>query len=354
MPYTKSVWRDWFDRSFLLRLHSNYKDVIASIGPLAELLKRYNGEAMNSNRRSFQRAVYDELLRKHQYDAEHRIRMVHKRWQLNKPQQHLQTKLDVRTSTPALQAELTLRNLRTLASLTTPRIWAAVFSTIWNRWCTARRFQQRHAKHNICTLGCSNTAEDSIEHYCRCPYTKELAARYLRLDPTTQVNLHAFNLCCPSITTQEDLVASAVMIYALYRATNHFRHRPEQPANDVFNALRQWAREGAMNNSQTTRSLINQWKSDFTRTPLAPMSTADAKKTTRKRGPSPRSVDDVRPKNSTRRRVEPPSSQHGGTERSLQQAEQPILLFHRMLDPPLGPAEYHYPTHQATTERRWG
>ena len=302
MPYTKYVWRDWFDRSFLLRLENTYKEVTETIGPLACFLGGCVNGATN-RRPSFQHVVYDELLRKHHYNVEHRLRTLQKRWRLNDRQRHPHSKLVVRTATPAWQAERTLHNLRTLASLTTPRIWAAVFGTICNRWCTARRYQQRHTKHNQCVLRCSATAEDSIEHYCRCPYTRELAARLLRLDPSTQVNMHVFSLCCPDITTQEDLVASAVMIYAVYRATNHFRHHPEHPTTDVFNALRQWAREGAMGDTYTARLLTNRWKPSFAHTPLT--GRRHDQQTSRKRGTSPKQQAATTASSSTRRRIDP-------------------------------------------------
>jgi hypothetical protein len=216
--------------------------------------------------------------------------MVQKRWQLNNQGKHLCSTLDVRTSTPAWQSERTLHNLHLLASLTTPRVWAAVFSTIWNRWCTARRYQQRQSNKNRCVLGCSDTAEDSIEHYSRCPCTRELAARLLHLDPTTQVNMHAFNLCSSSITTQEELVASSVMIYAVYRATNYYRNHPDIRPNDIYNALRQWAREAAFNDTNTTRVLRNRWNPSFRPTPLPTRSSAvppPAKSSSAKRKPAP-------------------------------------------------------------------
>ena len=43
---------------------------------------------------------------------------------------------------PRCVAERVHRNLNNLAPLVPHRIIAAVFRTIWNMWCTSRRFQQ--------------------------------------------------------------------------------------------------------------------------------------------------------------------------------------------------------------------
>ena len=173
----------------------------------------------------FQRAAYQRLCKRHDYHPEFRIRSNHERWRLNTTRVHPNMELDVLTSTPAWQARRTLHNLHLLGSLTTPRVWAAVFGTVWNRWVTARRTDQRHSKVNVCVFGCSNTADDSIEHYSRCAYTRELAARYLHLDMATQANLHSFMLCNPFMTTREELVTSAILVYAIYRGTNHYRRK---------------------------------------------------------------------------------------------------------------------------------
>lgn len=65
--------------------------------------------------------------------------------------------------------------------LVAPRVQAACFSTIWNRWCTFRRYQQRRSPRNICMLGCEGMAEDSIEHYVHCKAARKVAGSFLRL-----------------------------------------------------------------------------------------------------------------------------------------------------------------------------
>jgi hypothetical protein len=72
------------------------------------------------------------------------------------------------------------------------------------------------------------------------------------------VNLHTFTLSNPHITTREDLAASAILIYAMYRATNHYRHNRGDQL-DVRNALRQWAREAVLNHRISMNILDNLW-----------------------------------------------------------------------------------------------
>lgn len=149
---------------------------------------------------TFQRTVHDKLCQRSGYDAEMRIRYNQKRFKLNAlRQRHPHLQLTVRTATPAWQAQRALRNIRALERLSTPRVRAAVFSTIWNRWVTARRFQKRDSAATRCVLHCGPGAEDSIEHYAYCPFTKQLAGRYVRLDPETHVNLLTFNMCNPHV-----------------------------------------------------------------------------------------------------------------------------------------------------------
>ncbi len=50
-----------------------------------------------------------------------------------------------------------VEHLSAMGRLVAPRVAAAVWGMIWNRWCTAKRFQG----HTQCTLGCGQ-GEDSI------------------------------------------------------------------------------------------------------------------------------------------------------------------------------------------------
>ena len=69
-------------------------------------------------------------------------------------------------------ARRALTNLHSLRRLCTPRVCSAVMRTVWNGWCTNRRFQKDSLFSGACVLGCGGYTKDSIEHYARCPRVK--------------------------------------------------------------------------------------------------------------------------------------------------------------------------------------
>jgi hypothetical protein len=70
-------------------------------------------------------------------------------------------------------------------------------------------------------MGCDNQ-EDSIDHYAHCRVIRTWAQKRLDLhyDPLNSKHVWTQTLA----TTPENLHKQAHMIYAAYRATNHFRH----------------------------------------------------------------------------------------------------------------------------------
>ena len=306
MPYTKVVWREWFDRCFILQLQKNYHNFVDSVCSTDEIISMLAGttqrplhtEVLATVKANFQHAAYEKICHRHAYDPEFRIRYKQSKWKLNDRSKHAHVATTARKSTPAWQASRSLHNIRLLASLCTPRVQAAVLSTIFNRWTTARRFQQRGSSRNVCVFRCSPTAEDSLEHYARCRCVRELASRHLRLDPDRQVNMHCFNLCSPTVETQEDPVASAILIYATYRATNHLRQHADQGCfqpGGTFRMLQQFAREGALNHRVSTGILDRRWSNAASRTPIS--ATVPTQK---KRRQLPPTQDDTNPKRSKR------------------------------------------------------
>ena len=123
---------------------------------------------------------------------------------------------------------------------------------------------------NRCVLGCILTAEDSEEHYACCPFTLELGRRYLRLQQRQQINMHTFLMCNPHIQTKEDLTAAAILVYAIYRATNSQRFGQPVPQMDIYRALAQWAREGVFGHAAAERVLRERWMDHPPATDLPP------------------------------------------------------------------------------------
>ena len=89
--------------------------------------------------------------------------------------------------------------------------------------------------------------------------------------PAKFANLHTFLLCNAHIQTKEELTAIALLIYAIYNATNHFRRHPPTNTADVYEAVTQWLREGAKNHPTATRTLDERWNPQRRDTPLPPI-----------------------------------------------------------------------------------
>jgi hypothetical protein len=109
--------------------------------------------------------AYEILLKKDTPNFNNRIRDKMHRWQLNVPPHRLADKIH--------------RRLLQLRRLVSPRVLTSVWKLLWNGWITGRRFQNRST--TFCLFRCSDTAEDSIEHYVRCPIIREFARRKLNL-----------------------------------------------------------------------------------------------------------------------------------------------------------------------------
>jgi hypothetical protein len=95
---------------------------------------------------------------------------------------------------------------------------------LWNGWTTARRFQTSRP----CVLGCCSEAEDSIEHYARCHFTRQIVVDWMGLDGGL-VDLTGFLLVQSGMSENERALMS-IVVYAVFRATSHFRHSSTYPA----------------------------------------------------------------------------------------------------------------------------
>ena len=209
-------------------------------------------------KKQFQKMVYNRLLMHHAPNPTARVRHILGRRQLHDPVRHPPPfGTQVRENTPAFTSRRTLHCMRLLPRLVNPRVVAAVFSTIWNRWTTHRRMQNRAKATNCCLLGCI-TAEDSIEHYCSCPIAMQFLQNHLGLSPRGFAGLHTFTLCNVNIQTMEQLTTTSIWIYCIYTATNNLRRRA-LPDNAIMqDALKQWAREGTRHHTQSAAIIDNQ------------------------------------------------------------------------------------------------
>jgi hypothetical protein len=160
---------------------------------------------------------------------------------------------------PAWLARRGERNLARLSSLVPPRVCAAVFRTVWNGWCTARRYQRLHEPCNRCWLGCEGEAQDSIEHYCRCPIGLSVLLSKLRLDLNPGHGLSLFCLCAPEQRDDDLLTVSALYIYAVYMCSNHYRHKGHVTADRAKQALGQYIIQSCEGDPKLIKFLDGRW-----------------------------------------------------------------------------------------------
>ena len=94
-----------------------------------------------------------------------------------------------------------------------------------------------------------------------CTALREFAARYLKLHPHDQLNIHSFTCTNPLLNTKEFLVRAALLVYSAYRASNHQRHTAT-PLHGVelYNALCEWAVEGVKNHGTSSGILARTWR----------------------------------------------------------------------------------------------
>ena len=118
---------------------------------------------------------------------------------------------------------------------------------------------------------CNATAEDSIEHYCQCAITKKILRSRLNLDPNLYGNLHTLLLCNIHTTTNDQLTSTALLTYALYNTTNHYRHNPPNNSHQAYDAISQALIEGAKHHPGASSTLDNRWNPERTSKPIPPI-----------------------------------------------------------------------------------
>ena len=144
--------------------------------------------------------------------------------------------------------------LSKLRALVPPRVSAAVLSTVWNRWTTTRRYQQRVI---ACRFGCGIEEGDSIEHYCRCPVVQNCCRKAFNLNPKHHASLHGFTLATPHISHRCTLTMQGLLVYAVYTTFNRIQHSPKGRASPgvAYDAIVQAVREGARGHAGATKTL---------------------------------------------------------------------------------------------------
>ena len=126
------------------------------------------------------------------------------------------------------------------------RVALVLFRSFFNGWCTARRFQVKHAPCLFgCTYGSTEGCHDSIEHYAHCQVVRDFAKSSLDLPDTTVGGLLNF-LCLSSNVDDETRILQLLLLYAVYSATNCMRYTsPNVSPQSMHEFLLQFVHQGA-------------------------------------------------------------------------------------------------------------
>lgn len=174
--------------AYVPSLHLNGKELGTKFGILAECLVSIAGHTLfpydegvrKKQSKEFQRHVAKRIKKTSLPDPTNRIR--HNLDQRMEPKAggptYAQSAVMKIIGPPQRAARRTHAGGLKLSSLVPPRVCSTVFHTVWNAWCTSRRFQQcdnlgslkktRKALRNsgvgnMCRIGCGHDAQESIE-----------------------------------------------------------------------------------------------------------------------------------------------------------------------------------------------
>ena len=108
--------------------------------------------------------------------------------------------------------------------------------------------------------GCSGGAEDSLEHYCRCPAILDALSSKLRISLPIQKALSFWVMNESCLDLDDMLVCCAIINYAAYMATNRFRNTCRASDRSVaVDAIKQFITQSAIGHPATARFLDNRW-----------------------------------------------------------------------------------------------
>ena len=165
------------------------------------------------------------------------------------------------TGNPGQYCRQIHRRLQALSKLVPPRVCAAVFKTLWNGWCTHRRFQRRLWDTNRCLFGCKGEAEDSLEHYCRCPIVLSVAKDSLKFSYEGVDAMNLWTLNHPWLDSNRDnLRAVGLLIYGTFNAFNTSRQARLSDSNQCRLCIIQYCKQGSSGHHPSMSFLDKRWQ----------------------------------------------------------------------------------------------
>ena len=238
-------WTEWYSNNFTMQLErarsqAAEQDITArSVQAHAQgLQQRANAKTI---KKAFQRTAYDMLLRQQSNNAENRIRHKLERWRIPTP--------------VSLLSRRAYDRLQRAFSLVAPRVAVVLFSSMWNRWCTARRFQEEGS----CIFGCLGNDSDSIEHYAKCPVQVSFARNVLHIPAEATASLCSFFGLDANIS-DDTLTMTMLNLYVCYTARNKLKHTPTPCQLNYQELMLQLAKQSVFGHAKS-RDVLDRYHS---------------------------------------------------------------------------------------------
>jgi hypothetical protein len=203
-----SIWRpfgNWHNQSYAKRLCDNHRYLLSlgiNISPKTE---------------DFQKAAQDAIAHKlGPYNMENRIRCKIDRWRFLDPPGHVAARL--------------CKRFRILQKGASPAVTANFLRALWNGAPTSRRMRSMpDFVHRNCVFDCTKRAEDSLEHYCKCPILKEalLGIRGSECVATRPDCMDTF-FGIEKGLSHDDIILRARLVYTRMRLVHRARANPHE------------------------------------------------------------------------------------------------------------------------------
>jgi len=256
-------WKHWYDGSLCRNLVENSRELekinVHASAIIAKIVghnsRNWDDDDMTKIKSQFQKNAVTMIKQHSAPSAPCRIRDKVDRWR-GKPYGL--------KSLPGHYMYSIHEHLHCISKELPPRVHAAVFRVLFNGWCTRRRFQHRDSIHNVCAFGCGDTAEDSIEHYCRCPATMKVARSYLHLDYPAEPALDIWLLSSSWLDIPDTRMGISLLIYGVYNAFNTLRHGGGSSQHQVHHLIVQHCKQGAFGHPKAMKYLDSRWRQNTT------------------------------------------------------------------------------------------
>ena len=237
-------WQNWYSSSFVVvisravdSLRTMGIDVTQDMNAL-KAAKLHMGEevAMRYARKQIQKVVYAKIVSGGVYQSlSTRLRHKLDRWQFTE-------------EVHGIGCRRIERHLPNMGKVVAPRVLSSGLRTLYNGWCTARRFQST----GTCKLGCKWDGTDSLEHYAICPKVTRLR-RALGLPESFHSLLGFMN----GIGGVEDShrALNWLVVFAVYSSVNTLRHSGPLSADQVHHMMMEFCKIGASSHKYSLRVL---------------------------------------------------------------------------------------------------